>query len=66
MDGRVYCEKHANGVERGEDDEEDDVPIGGLYNPHEGGTRATKRTTRFIDLGLGFGGKTSAGGAQPI
>lgn len=48
VDGRMLCEKHA--FARIEDDYEDDLT-----------TRATKRTTRFIDLagmgsGLGPGG----------
>ena len=57
--GRVYCEKHAAGVPRDdEDDEDEDVPLGGLYNAQ----RATKRVTRFIDLGLGLGGGSAAAG----
>lgn len=47
----MFCDKHMNGEDRADDDDSDeDVPLG-LYEPQS--ARATKRVTRFIDLGAG-------------
>ena len=58
VDGRMFCERHAQSIERGEDE---DVDGGGEYLvPHlaeikrDSLGRVTKRRTQFIDLaGLG-------------
>ncbi|KAI0093519.1 hypothetical protein BDY19DRAFT_881550 [Irpex rosettiformis] len=48
VDGRMFCDKHAQGVD---EDEDDNYP---LSNQRDSMLRATKRRTRFIDLaGLG-------------
>ena len=61
----MFCEKHANTENSTYDDEDDDedVPLG-LYEPSRDSGRATKRVTRFIDLGAGgwFGAGSGSGG----
>ena len=66
VDGRMYCEKHANTEDSDyEDDEDEDVPLG-LYQPsRDSSSRATKRVTRFIDLGAGGLLGPSAGAGAP-
>ena len=59
----MLCEKHANNAEEEEDD--DDVPLGSYQPRGYNSARATKRVTRFIDLGLGafgFGANAGSGG----
>ena len=56
VDGRMFCDKHAQGAERGEDeDDEDEDDYGGLLVPradasHRDSMRATKRKTVFMNL----------------
>lgn len=65
VDGRMFCEKHANGVDSdAEDDDDEDVPLGLYEPPRDSSSRATRRVTRFIDLTAGGLGPAAGAGVN--